>query len=68
MRIDAREGVGHLWLLDPLVRTLAVLRLEDARWVVLATHDDRDVVRAEPFDAIEIDLTTLWPGPPVESR
>ena len=68
MRIYAREGVRHLWLLDPLVRTLEVLRLEDARWVVLATHSDRDVVRVEPFDAIEIDLTTLWPDPPVESR
>ena len=63
MRIYAREGVRHLWLLDPLVRTLEVLRLEDARWVVLATHGDRDVVRAEPFDAIEIDLATLLARP-----
>ena len=68
MRIYAREGVRHLWLLDPLVRTLEVLRLENARWVVLATHGDSDVVRVEPFDAIEIGLSTLWPDPPVESR
>ena len=67
MRIYAREGVQHLWLLDPLVRTLEVLRLENARWVVLATHGDTDVVRPEPFDAIEIGLSTLWPDPPVES-
>lgn len=64
MRIYAREGVMHLWLLDPLVRTLEVLRLEGGRWVLIATHTDADVVRAEPFEAIEIDLTSLWPTPP----
>ena len=68
MRIYAREGVRHLWLLDPLVRTLEALRLEDGRWVVLATHSDSDIVRVEPFDAIEIALNTLWSDPPVESR
>ena len=67
MRIYAREGVQHLWLLDPLVRTLEVLWLENARWVVIATHGDRDIVRVEPFDAIEIRLSPLWPDPPVES-
>jgi Uma2 family endonuclease len=64
MRVYAREGVLHMWLLDPIVRTLEVLRLEGARWVVLTTHSDTDVVRVEPFEATEIDLTTLWPDPP----
>lgn len=67
MRIYAREGVQHLWLLDPLVRTLEVLRLESARWVLLGTHGDADVVRVEPFEAVEIELTALWPDPPSES-
>ncbi len=67
MRIYAREGVQHLWLLDPLVRTLEVLRLESARWVLLDTHGDADVVRVEPFEAVEIELTALWPDPPPES-
>ena len=64
MPIYAREGVAHLWLLDPIVRTLEVLRLEAGRWVLIATHTDADVVRAEPFEAIEIDLASLWPAPP----
>ena len=64
VRVYAREGVIHMWLLDPIVRTLEVLRLESARWVVLTTHSDTDVVRVEPFEATEIDLTTLWPDPP----
>lgn len=64
MRIYAREGVARLWLLDPLVRTLEGLRLEGGRWVLLGTHTDADVVHAEPFEAIEIELTSLWPAPP----
>ena len=64
MPIYAREGVAHLWLLDPIVRTLEVLRLEAGCWVLIATHTDADVVRAEPFEAIAIDLASLWPAPP----
>ena len=67
MRVYAREGVMHMWLLDPIVRTLEVLRLEGGRWVVLTTHSDTDVVRSEPFEATEIDLTTLWPDPPADA-
>lgn len=64
MRIYAREGVMHLWLLDPVIRTLEVLRLEREQWVLLGTHSEADVVSAAPFEAIEIDLSTLWPDPP----
>lgn len=28
----------------------------------LSTHGDEEVVQAEPFDAIELDLTSLWGG------
>lgn len=37
LAIYPREGVGHAWLLDPLARTLEVLRLENGRWSILAT-------------------------------
>lgn len=67
MRIYAREGVMHLWLLDPLVRTLEAFRLEGGRWGLLGTHSDTDVVRIEPFEAIEIELMALWPDPPADS-
>lgn len=60
--IYAREGVGHAWLVNPLLHTLEVLRLEQGRWVTLATHHDDQVVRAEPFDAIELHLSVLWAG------
>ena len=60
MRIYAREGVRHLWLVDPLARTLETYRLEESRWIVAATHGGPEVVRAEPFDAIELRLARWW--------
>jgi hypothetical protein len=37
-----------------------VLRLERGRWTILATHAGADVVRAEPFTDIELELSALW--------
>ena len=62
MPIYAREQVAHLWLVDPGLRTLEIYRLEAQRWVVVATHGGDDVIRAEPFDAAEIDLGRWWAG------
>ena len=36
-------------------------------FLVIAAHGDQDRVGVEPFDAIEIELSTLWPDPVVES-
>jgi len=60
LRIYAREGVRHVWLLDPLARTLEVLALHGDRWSITAVHDGSDAVRAEPFAAIDLDLARLW--------
>ena len=62
LAIYAREGVAYAWLVEPLQQTLEVLRLESGRWSLLATWSARDRVRAEPFEAIELDLATLWAG------
>ena len=56
----ARHGVGHAWLINPSTRTLEVYRREGTSWVLAATHADDAIVRAEPFDAIELDLLRLW--------
>lgn len=58
--IYARERVAHAWLVDPIARTLEVLRLENERWTILATHGDDEDVHAEPFDAIALELSVLW--------
>lgn len=56
----ARAEVRHAWLIDPLLRTLEVYRLESGRWSMIATHADDAKIRAEPFDAIELELGLLW--------
>ena len=58
--IYARAGVPSLWLLDPLAQTLEVFRLEGKHWVLLATHGADEVIRAEPFEAVEVKLARLW--------
>ncbi len=60
LAIYAREGVGHAWLMDPIARTLEVLRLEGGRWSILVTRAGEDAVRAEPFEAIEFSLGEFW--------
>lgn len=56
----AREGVRYVWLVDPDVRTLEVFRLEGTHYVLLATHAGAARVRAEPFEAIALELKSLW--------
>lgn len=60
LRIYAREGVPHVWLINPDQRTIEVLRLQGDKWLTLAAYSDSVRVRAEPFEAFELDLATLW--------
>jgi len=61
MSIYAREGVPHLWLVDPDARTLEVYRLQDdGHWLLLATLKEDDPVKQPPFDAITFALGSLW--------
>jgi Uma2 family endonuclease len=58
--IYAAEGVGHVWLIDPVLRTLEVLRIDRGTYRVVGVWRDGAVVRAEPFEAIELGLAVLW--------
>jgi len=60
MAVCAREFVKHVWLVDPNHQTLEVYRLAGEFWALVGASMDDAVVRAEPFDAIEISLATLW--------
>jgi len=60
LAIYAHEEVRHAWIVDPLAQTLEVLRLENGRWAVTATHAGDAVVRVEPFGEIELELGALW--------
>ena len=58
--IYAEHAVCHVWIVDPLAKTLEVFRLESSRWTLLTTYRDAALVRAEPFDAVEFELGVLW--------
>ncbi len=59
----AREKVAHLWLVNPIARTLEGYRRTDDRWLLLGTHEGRTRVEAEPFEAVALDLGSLWGDP-----
>lgn len=50
----------NLWLIDPKVRTLEVWRLEGQGYQKIAQHEGAAKVRAEPFEALELELGFLW--------
>ncbi|HYO65857.1 MAG TPA: Uma2 family endonuclease, partial [Archangium sp.] len=60
MKVYAREGVRHLWLVDPLRQALEVYELDGGRWKTLGTHAGQAHVHAEPFTPLRLELGLLW--------
>jgi Uma2 family endonuclease len=58
LRIYAREKVSHLWLVNPIAKTLEVYAA--AHWVLPQTFVGEEVVRAEPFEAAEFQMARWW--------
>ncbi len=47
-------------MVDPEAQVLEVFRRTEAGWLLVLSAGGDDVVRAEPFDAIEIGFAALW--------
>jgi Uma2 family endonuclease len=45
----ATNGLAHLWLTSPVLKTLEGYRLENARWLLLADHGEDEIVRVDVF-------------------
>jgi Uma2 family endonuclease len=60
LRTLQRACVPHYWLVDPGHRTLTVLRFTPDGYLAALTAGGRDVVRGEPFEAVEIDLGRVF--------
>jgi Uma2 family endonuclease len=60
LRTLQRAGVPHYWLADPGHRTLTVLRWTPEGYLAALTAGGSDVVRAEPFEAVALDLGVLF--------
>jgi len=57
-----RAGVPHYWIIDPEHRTLTVYRYASEGYFVLLTAGRGQIVRAEPFDAIDLEIDLLFGG------
>jgi Uma2 family endonuclease len=61
-----RCGVRHYWIADPILRTLRVHRCTDAGYLVVLSAQAGQRVRAEPFEAIEIEVGALFGDAPTD--
>jgi Uma2 family endonuclease len=52
--------VPYYWLGNPIERTLTVHRWEAGGYLVILTASAGHVIRAEPFDAVEISVAALF--------
>lgn len=59
----AAAGIPYLWYIDPIGHLLEVRKLQGAVYAVIQTFVGEDRVRAEPFDAIELDMANWWLPP-----
>jgi hypothetical protein len=57
---NAKVGVAHAWIIDPLQRTLEIFRLENGRGTQISAHSDDEKVRAEPFEVLELEISRWW--------
>ena len=49
--------------MDPANRALEVFHRDDGRRVLAGNFGGIEKVRAEPFEAVELELAALWPPP-----
>ncbi len=59
--IYAREGVGHLWLVDPIERSLEAFKLSNGAWSSIDKLFDDAAACLPPFEEISFCLAELWP-------
>lgn len=52
-RISAREGLRHVWIVDPTSHTIEVFRAEAEGWLVVRAVLDEAEAALEPFDAVD---------------
>ncbi|MDX2052054.1 MAG: Uma2 family endonuclease [Polyangiaceae bacterium] len=55
-----REGVKHVWFIEPLDQFVEVLELDGSTYRILQRISGDTPARLVPFDAIEFDVAALW--------
>ncbi len=60
LRVYQQQKVPYVWLIEPIGQILEVLRLDGDAYRIIAAHGGDERVRAEPFEAVEMNLAVLW--------
>jgi len=60
MRVYAQQKIPHLWLIDPIHKTLETYRFQSGSFMLAGVHEGNEKVRAELFPEVEMDLSNLW--------
>jgi Uma2 family endonuclease len=68
LRTYHRAGIGHYWVAEPIGEVLSVYRWHETGYVLVLSASPGDVVRAEPFDAIDIDVADLFDDAPAPAE
>lgn len=61
-RVYARNRVEWFWLVDPLARTLEVLKLSGEFWQEVQVFAGNERIQPLPFEGLEVDLALWWEG------
>jgi Uma2 family endonuclease len=64
LRLYHQVAIPHYWIVDPRETTLTVMRWSVDGYVTLMRAERDEVVRAEPFQAIELAVGTLFGDDP----
>jgi Uma2 family endonuclease len=67
MRIYARHGVPHLWLLDAQAQTLEEFVLDGSTYRLTSTCGGDEVFRPALFPGLEVPLKEVW-GQPIQEQ
>jgi len=66
LRLYDRVGISYYWIADPRDATLTVLRWSADGYVTRLRAARNEVVRSEPFEAVELAVGRLFGDDPVE--
>lgn len=60
MRAYHQAGIPHYWLVDPVERTLVVMRHTEGGYLNVLAATAEETVRPEPFEALELRLSDFF--------
>ena len=66
LRLYHRVGIPHYWIVDPRDSTLTVMRWSADGYVTLTRAERTELIRAEPFQAIELAVGALFGDDPAQ--